>query len=415
MNIVHIIGNGFDLNQGLPTSYAHFYEYLFQLKPKPSDTDAIIQFRDKLKERLLKDRTDKWSDLEKTLGEMSVDFESIDDFLNGYIDLYICLLDYLKAVKENSVTSKFESPSTSIYRDLAMPWRHLLPRDSTAIEGDLPFEDVNFSIINFNYTDTVEELSGLINQEDRVLVRILNRDMIYRGCQHVHHKLVNRDIILGVDNINQIANSSFRNDERIQNYMVKPRTNVELGNLEDRRCRKLINEARIVCIYGMSLGETDLTWWKEIGKRLKSDPNVCVLYFPYIEDIGNYLAIQYTMLRNQATQDLCTILGIAYQEVKNRIFVNFCNLPNHRNIFTNTKKENISVNFENTMAILQESDIIRKPRQKSTPSSLRFSLENITQYEDEFRPRLYKKRAPSIEQLIEKRNIMPEPGIEKKE
>ena len=31
MNLVHIIGNGFDLNQGLPTSYAHFYEYYFQL------------------------------------------------------------------------------------------------------------------------------------------------------------------------------------------------------------------------------------------------------------------------------------------------------------------------------------------------------------------------------------------------
>ena len=27
MNIVHIIGNGFDLNLDLKTSYRHFYEY----------------------------------------------------------------------------------------------------------------------------------------------------------------------------------------------------------------------------------------------------------------------------------------------------------------------------------------------------------------------------------------------------
>ena len=44
MNILHIIGNGIDLNQGLPTSYAHFYEFYFQLAPKEGDTDAINKF-----------------------------------------------------------------------------------------------------------------------------------------------------------------------------------------------------------------------------------------------------------------------------------------------------------------------------------------------------------------------------------
>ena len=52
MNIVHVIGNGFDLNQGLPTSYAHFYEFYFQLVPQEKDTEAVRKIRELLEKKL---------------------------------------------------------------------------------------------------------------------------------------------------------------------------------------------------------------------------------------------------------------------------------------------------------------------------------------------------------------------------
>lgn len=58
MNIVHVIGNGFDLNQGLPTSYAHFYEYYFQLRPQKSDSESVLKLREKLRDRLYDVQTD---------------------------------------------------------------------------------------------------------------------------------------------------------------------------------------------------------------------------------------------------------------------------------------------------------------------------------------------------------------------
>lgn len=48
MNITLILGNGFDLNMGLPTAYSDFYQYYLKLET-PSSTDIITK---KLKKNL---------------------------------------------------------------------------------------------------------------------------------------------------------------------------------------------------------------------------------------------------------------------------------------------------------------------------------------------------------------------------
>lgn len=106
MNIVHLIGNGFDLNQGLPTSYAHFYEYYFQLRPTDADFESVLKLREKLRERLYDEQTDKWADLEKTLGELTIEYETEAEFEEAYLDIYRHLLEYLKAVYDNSEVAK---------------------------------------------------------------------------------------------------------------------------------------------------------------------------------------------------------------------------------------------------------------------------------------------------------------------
>ena len=54
MNIVHIIGNGFDLNLDLKTSYKDFYDYYIKINSK----NEIIE----LLKREIKSNSENWSD-----------------------------------------------------------------------------------------------------------------------------------------------------------------------------------------------------------------------------------------------------------------------------------------------------------------------------------------------------------------
>lgn len=396
MNIVHVIGNGFDLNQGLPTSYAHFYEYYFQLRPQESDSESVLKLREKLRERLYDEQTDRWADLEKTLGELTTEFESDTEFEEAYLDIYKHLLEYLKAAYDNSEVAQFDKLEETLYLDLAMPWKHLVLRERIAVENGLPSEDVHVSIINFNYTNTLGRLCDLPKVVGKNIGRFDNRSTTYDGCQHIHHKLENNDIILGVDNANQILNDSFRNNETVMNYLIKPQTNTGLGNMEDAHCAQLIRKARIICIYGMSIGETDTTWWKEIGNRLITEPGVRVLYFPYVNDINSVLPIQLPIRRSEHIRNLCKIFGVKPSDVKGRILVNFCNLTGQRNIFTNPSRKDVNENFEHTMALFQERGVIFKPQPKSTVG--RLSLETVSPIETKrlFEPRVYRKKNPAF-------------------
>lgn len=395
MNILHIIGNGFDLNQGLPTSYAHFYEYYFQLRPKDTDTEAVKKIRKKLYERLYDKKSDRWADLEKTLGEITTEFESVEEFEEAYLDVYRQILNYLKAVYDNSEVSRFEKPEETFYSDLAMPWKNLVLRDRTVLERDLPpYEDVHISIISFNYTDTLSRVSDLPISEGKSIGRYDNRNTIYDGSQHVHHELESNDIILGVDNSNQILNDRFQNNETVMNYLIKPQANAGLGNMVDTRCIRLIRDARIICIFGMSIGETDSMWWKAIGSRLSKDNSVRVLYFPFVNDIANVLPIQQSLRRNEYIRLLCQHLGVKSNEIKGRVFVNFSNLPGQRNIFLNTKHTDVNENFEHTMALFQEKGVINTPQTRKPDN--RLSLETLSPIQSDtlFVPRLYRKRMP---------------------
>lgn len=407
MNIVHIIGNGFDLNQGLPTSYAHFYEFYFQLVPQEKDTEVVRKMRELLAKKLYDKRTDRWSDLEKTLGEVAAEFDSVEEYAEAYLDVYTHLMDYLSDAYKHSELIKYDTPETTLYSDLATPWKHLIPRDQTAIEQHLvpTSNEAHVKIINFNYTDTLQRISELPNKAGKSLGRYDNRNTVYDGCLHIHHQLKNRDVILGVDNANQIANDKFRNDESVQNYLIKPQTNTGLGNLEDRRCRELIQNAYVISIYGMSIGETDTTWWKEIGRRFKAEQGVRILYFPYEKDISTVLPIQLPLRRSQAVRELAAKIGISYQEAKDRILVNFCNLPGERNIFTNPKQKDTRDNFENVMAEFQERGVIRKPQKVDIKSPFHLDLmPPIPEHEPLFEARVYRKKMTGLERMAMDKN-----------
>ena len=88
MNILYIIGNGFDLNLGMRTRYSDFYKYYKSIKSPSTLIDV-------LKENISND-IENWSDLELELGRYTKNLNSIKEFEEVYEDIGDNLGEYLK-------------------------------------------------------------------------------------------------------------------------------------------------------------------------------------------------------------------------------------------------------------------------------------------------------------------------------
>ena len=61
---------------------------------------------------------------------------------------------------------------------------------------------------------------------------------------------------MGVNDASEIENETFSQDETVLNELVKPRQNEIIKMNYDYRATQIINRSRIICVYGMSIGET---------------------------------------------------------------------------------------------------------------------------------------------------------------
>lgn len=83
MNVLYIIGNGFDLAQGMKTSYPDFYRYLMGKNCSP--------LLERMK-KAIKEDTKLWSDMEEAFGLFTSQVETEQELEN----LYFELSDYLQ-------------------------------------------------------------------------------------------------------------------------------------------------------------------------------------------------------------------------------------------------------------------------------------------------------------------------------
>jgi hypothetical protein len=131
-------------------------------------------------------------------------------------------------------------------------------------------------ILSFNYTRTVE---NLLADKKKIGNAFYSKDLdcIYEGICHTHGEVDN--LILGVNDTNQISNPSFAKNVDVEDYLLKPKMNANLGHLKDSKAQEVIKKADLICLFGISLGETDGLWWKHLGESLKT--NVQLIYFVY--------------------------------------------------------------------------------------------------------------------------------------
>lgn len=269
MNILFVLGNGFDINLGLHTGYQDFYDYYLQ---QPSKDETVK----KLKEYLKEARYSTWADMEKGLGTYTSKVETVDQMRTLYYDLGDRLRDYLK--KEYASFSLTDKMRNAINRGLIEPQSTLPPGMKDAINIFLREKNQYFiDVISFNYTDTLENiLQPILNTSS--LTQLSSRTYL-RSIRHVHMQLEDEDVIMGVNDESQVLNKDILNDD-LRGLLVKPYINQQLQNLIDTECLNLIKEADLIYLFGVSLGETDLMWWQAIGDRFRTH-GIRIILFAY--------------------------------------------------------------------------------------------------------------------------------------
>ena len=148
MRILYLIGNGFDLAQGLNTRYSDFYKARILNKELPGGILTKLQSS-------IKDDIKSWADMEKRLGEFSSEMGTIEDVDTIYDFLKAELRDYLKNEQE-SITVATEE--VAVNREVLLTPEKFLPPESKDTIRTLINRAANLEIdaISFNYTDVFE-------------------------------------------------------------------------------------------------------------------------------------------------------------------------------------------------------------------------------------------------------------------
>ena len=63
--------------------------------------------------------------------------------------------------------------------------------------------------------------------------------------------------------------------------MIKIESNESMKETRHIDCERLIANAEVIILFGVSLGETDARWWKLIGQNLKRRRNVAIIQHLY--------------------------------------------------------------------------------------------------------------------------------------
>lgn len=268
MNILYILGNGFDKAQGMATSYPEFYQYLMKNK----GGIHLEQLKNDIN-----DNNELWSDMEFALGKFTSQIFAASNFDSLYYELSDHLQDYLK--NEESNYNPSDKQKSKFIQDIINPFSYIGETDINNLnylrriekkQMVNPLSNVyNISFMTLNYTYTLEKLlpDGAVIESGNNSYDYnynIERNYYLRQLIHIHGQL-NDSIIIGVDNEKQIANEQFRQNADIKDLIVKEQSNRVMGTTRQEQCERLIKSADVILLYGVSLGETDAHWWNLIG------------------------------------------------------------------------------------------------------------------------------------------------------
>ena len=277
MKILHIIGNGFDLNLKIKTSYSHFYKHYELLETKNPN---LLE----LKKEIISNKNN-WSDLEIAFGKYTKHIKDLIKLDEIADDLRESLGDYLEEQENLFDFTKIDRKLLFDY--LCFPEDSFPATDKTAIENyTTKFKNSGWivDIFTFNYTRSIEKIIETVIPPNLPIGKHYNNNAItLRGIEHIHG-YTDDMMVLGVNDISQVANTNFHKDLDALDQIVKLNANKTNKHNIDNLFKQRINESNLICIFGSSFGDTDIFWWEQIGNRLKA--GIPILIYTRGEEIS---------------------------------------------------------------------------------------------------------------------------------
>lgn len=278
MKITFLIGNGFDIGLNMPTRYEDFYRHYCKIREgENGDTVNIFQFKTMLKERNddKKKKIIDWADFEKAFGEHSSELTSARkaDYLARFDDFVERFNSYLEIVE--SCTDYSNTDELGKAMDAAVKsYKHIRRADENTIDNFLKqfSSERIYNFVCFNYTKALDHCIGALRGA-------LRNDNQRRVGSIIHiHGYIETNMIVGVNDPSQITDPELAKDEEVIRHLVKPAQNDLARTAYEDDLIAVINQSDLICIYGMSLGETDKKWWDMIATWLtKSDKKLLLI------------------------------------------------------------------------------------------------------------------------------------------
>lgn len=223
---------------------------------------------------------------------------------------------------------------TSFYQDLPIEHKQQIEEILRGNKGDLLY-----SVISFNYTDILDkcvEITRKMTGNNLGTYNSINGyhySKILSSVIHIHG-ILDDEMILGVNDVGQIANKKFAENSLYKQCLVKEEANKRFAQNKIQRVKDIIDQSGIICVFGMSIGETDKLWWQYIGKWLQTSKDHRLIIFIKHKSSGKRITTRERFLiEDNILEKFRERAGIKdeWEKIKSKIYIdrngNMFNLP----------------------------------------------------------------------------------------
>ena len=319
MTVTFMIGNGFDINCGLKCT---FRDVCAGYAKTESKSEVIADFKKNINRDL-----DTWADFEMAMKDYMPNFKSEADFLLCARDFKAYMIEHLRK-EENGFLNNPRAEKIKAYdfivnkemiASITSFYDGISHNVNTILEDD---QQKVYYFITFNYT--------------KIFDKLIQPTDLNSGIVHIHGTLDDAPVV-GIDNGSQFSNDlTYTVSKRTLREFVKPYFNQEYDAMRVFAAEKIIETSTVICVYGMSLGESDLTWREQIIKWLKADKKHRLFLYSYDCSCKKYSSVPERMdMEEEEKQLFLQRMGVD-DKTANELFDRI-HIPIGKNIF-NIKK-----------------------------------------------------------------------------
>ena len=270
-NVTFLIGNGFDLSFGVHSQYRDIYKAY-------SETHTSAEpFVENFKEEI-----QHWSNFEMDLAKFAAKCSTEAQIVGCLRDFKQFTENYLAKEQNAALYDRMCNPKDTqkALAEFAISLENFYannyPNITTKIESILNDAQITYYFITFNYTKILDVLIG--GSQSYLSKGVAN------SAIHIHGKL-QENVTFGIDNEQQLPELQYSLTGRGRRALIKPIFNSEFDKQRMESAQEVIKNSDVLCIYGLSLGDSDLMWRKAICDWMIDNPQHHV--FLYIHEASS--------------------------------------------------------------------------------------------------------------------------------